>query len=353
MRGTLMKFLKRGVAAWVCALIGLSKPGHAQDLSFHYRDIEFRAYGAVSAQGAAYKDVFSGIEDRSGDWDAYAVLTAERVTDNGLLIGLRTEFDTGGRGAEDLSRNELYAYVAGRFGRVELGEQDGPADSLSMHAPLIGLGQIRGEFVRYTGQPALLTPFDTRDSLKLVYLTPPWRGLRAGISYAPEFESNSGDPDPRRRTRQDNAFEVAATYQRPIGDVVAGFSAAYVSADADPVTRRGDISSWGLGGELLRGPLVLGAAYVSRGDSNSLTVNLDEDEWNAGVAWRTWRWGVAASAAVTSSRIEESRLAALGAYYEFAGGWSLRGDFVVINEENDRGRERDGQVGIVEISYRF
>lgn len=316
-------------------------------------DVDVFANGAISAQAGSFRSVETGRSDQAGEWDASLIVNAEYVSDAGVVWGFRAEVDTGDREVEDLQRDEIYFYVAGGFGRFELGEQDGAADTIALHAPIVGLGQVRGDFVRYTGAPALLTPFDTRDALKIVYLSPPIEGFRFGASFAPEVESNSSDPNPRRRTRQENGYELAAAYQAPVGDWAFSISAAYVGAKADPITQRGDIESWSIGAEAGYDKLVFGGAYVSRGDSNALVVGLDEEEYNVGVAWRDDAWGVGASYAQTESSVLTNQLLGIGGYYELNEWWVVRGDVVGINEKPVTGADRDGVVGIVEISFRF
>ncbi len=325
----------------------------AQALRTRLGGLDLTATGALSAQAGTYEEPGTGIDDSASEWDASLILNAEYVARGGAVFGLRAEVDTGDREAEDLQRDEIYLYAAGGFGRVELGEQDGPADTISLHAPVIGLGQIRGDFVRYTGEAALLSPFDTRDALKILYLSPPISGFRFGVSYAPELESNSKDANPRRRTRQENAIEAAAAYQVNVGAWAGAVSLAYVHGEADPITEREDLESWSVGGEIRRDKLSFGGAFVSRGDSNSLTEGLDEEEVNVGVAWRDDVWGVAASASQTDSMLGENNLIGLGAYYEFGDHWVLRADYVAIEEVDEDGRSDDGHVAIAEISFRF
>jgi predicted porin len=331
----------------------LTGQSSAQVLQTQVGKVDLTATGALSAQAGAYEDPLTGLSDETGEWDASLILNAEYVSPGGLVWGLRAEVDTGEREAEDLQRDEIYAYLAGGFGRVELGEQDGPADTISLHAPLVGLGQIRGDFVRYAGTPALMSPFDTRDSLKILYLSPPVAGFRAGVSYAPEFESNSDDPNPRRRTRQENAVELAAAYQATAGAWAGGVSVAYVTGDSDPITQRADLESWSVGAEVRRDQLAFGGAYVSRGDSNSLVAGLDEDEINLGVAWRDDKWGVALSGSETKSTTFINQLIGVGGYYEFNDYWVLRSDFVSLDEKRVGTPSQSGHVGIVEVSFRF
>lgn len=147
---------------------------------------------------------------------------------------------------------------------------------------------------------------------------------------------------------------MGLAYQTPQGaDWALGVSGAYVSAQADAVTQRQDIESYSIGAELSRDKLSVGGAYVSRGDSNSLVTGLDEAEWNIGVAWRDEKWGVAGSAAVTSSTALDNQLIGVGGYYELGRWWVVRADVVSIKEKRPAAADHDGLVGIAEISFRF
>lgn len=347
-----MKNLRLGVA---CAAICAAFVGEAvaQQLRTNVAGWDLTATGAVSAQTGAFETPETGLSDEDGDWDGSLILNAERVTPTGLTYGIRGEIDTGNREAEDLQRDEIYLYLAGDFGRFELGEQDGPADTISYHAPVVGLGQIRGDFVRYTGTAALLSPFDTRDSLKAIYLSAPVRGFRFGVSYAPEFTSNEDASNPRSRTIQENAFEAALAYQATFGAWAGGVSLSYVGADSDAITERGDLESWSVGLDFRRDQLSIGGAYVYRGDSNSLTANLDEEEYNFGVAWRADGWGLGLSASQTTSRTFDNNLVGLGGYYEFGEHWVVRADYVAIEEQRSATPSQSGYVALAEVAFVF
>ena len=344
--------LRLGVA---CAALcwGFANQAFAQRLSASLGGFEFTARGELSVQGASFDDPGTALAGEDGEWDGSLIVNAERVTPGGLVYGLRGEIDTGNRAVEDLQRDEIYIYVAGEFGRIELGEQDGPADTISYHAPVLGLGQIRGDFARYAGSLALLSPLDTSDSLKVVYLSAPRGGFRFGASYAPEYAANENDPDPRARTIQDNAFEIAGAYQTSLGDWAGGISVAYVAGDADPITERGDLESWSVGVQFARGALSVGGAYVRRGDSNSLIVGLDEEEINFGVAWRADAWGVALSASQSMSTAFDNTLVGVGGYYELGEFWVMRADLVSIDEARPAGVSGRGHVGLAEIAFVF
>jgi hypothetical protein len=322
------------------SLLGLMAAAPAGAFEYQAGEVNVDAILAASAQGATYKAGPDGGSDSDTSLLAFARLNLEWISDAGRVYGIRAEAQHGIRASEDLSADEIYAYFASELGRFELGRQDGAADVMSFHAPIVALGQIRGDFAEYAGINASLSPTDTRDSPKLVYLSPPVRGLRVGVSYAPELTVNQGAANPRRRIIQDDAIEAAAQYVRPLAnDWSLGASVALARGSADPVTERRDLSSWSTGVELRREELVIGAAYVDNGDSNDLTP-VDEREVNAGIAWRGERWGAAFSWARNESIPIDFSLVGVGGLYSINEHVVLRADTVFIDE-----RPRDGPRG--------
>lgn len=341
----------RRIAAAV-SLFALTTPVVAPALEKQVGPVNVELRVAAGAQTGTLEDSQTGLSGDDSDFTWSAMLNIERVTDGGALFGLQMEVDDGGRQVEDLARDELYIFYSSDIGRFELGEQDGAADVLSLRAPVIGLGQSRGEFSRYAGSAALLSPFDTGDAAKFVYVSAPFDGLRFGASYAPKYELNEDDPNPRNRTLQRDGIELGVQYQRPVGDWALGVSGSWVIAQADAITQRADIDSWSVGLQARRDKLVIGGAFVERGDSNRLALT-DQDEFNAGVAWRDEKWGVALSAAVGQSEAVDSRLIALGAYWNLGEYFVLRGDLVHIEERLPVLPNDSGFVAVVELGVEF
>jgi predicted porin len=236
---------------------------------------------------------------------------------------------------------------------VELGENDGPADTLFFHAPTTRLGQIRGDFARYTGSVALLSPYDSRDSLKMTFLSAPFRNFRFGVSYSPEWESNGSATDPRDQTRQNDVVELGAQYVQPIGDWIWGVSAAVVKSEADPVTQREDIDSWGVGTQLRRGAWTIGTAFVQRGQSNRRFGSDNQYEWNAGAYWRGDDWRFAGSYALTRDGGDDIHRFGVGGSYEITENVFFRMDGVVTMDEREGRADREGWAVISEIGFRF
>jgi Gram-negative porin len=334
--------------------IGVSTPILAsENLSLQLGEIEFWARVTAAAQGGTFDAPNGSGNETDGHLDASLRLNGEWIADNRWILGVRFEIDSSNREAEELKRDEFYGYFSSEYGRVEFGEQDGAADVLSFHAPVVGLGQIRGDFSRYAGTLAFLSPLDTSDELKLTYLSAPVYGLRGGISWSPSFKSNANDPDPRDRTLVDKVFELGLQFQQPVGDWVLGLSGAYVTGQAEAITTRADWNSWSIGAEARRGPLVIGAAYVNRGDSNRRARNFDQWEINGGVGWLKDEWGAGLSASTTQSSSNKSNLLGLGGYYSLTSFLTLRTDAVYINEKENGARSRDGIVVLAEIEFRY
>lgn len=308
---------------------------------------------AIAGQVAAFEPIMGGDQDTAFEFDASALITIQYEAANGYLFGVRSEIDTGNRRVEEFERDEIYAFAATEWGRLEVGENDGPADTLSFHAPVVGLGQVRGDFARYTGSVALLSPVDSRDSFKVTYLSPPQRGVRLGVSYAPNFRLNADAADPRDRFIQEDVVEFAAQHVRSLGAWVAGVSGAYVTGAADQRTEREDIESWSVGGQVARGPLIVGAAYVDRGRSNLRSTADPRAEVNAGVSWRADRWVAAASYAETREEDEVERRYGLGGEFEITRDVYVRADFVRLTDNRDFAADREGWVGLTEIGFRF
>lgn len=343
-----MKVQCRGTTA-IAAGFALIATAPAGALDFQWGEVDGEFLLAGAAQSATFRDGPGGKTEFDTNLLAFARLNLEWISDAGHVYGVRAEMDEGTRSSEELAADEIYAYFASELGRVELGRQDGAADVMSFHAPVMALGQVRGDFVQYAGINASLSPADTRDSPKLVYLSAPLRGLRFGISYAPEFTVNKGADDPRSRIIQKDAIEAAAQYLAPVADDWSlGASVAFVRGKAAPETERRDLSSWSGGLELRRDKLSIGAAFVDNGNSNDRT-RVNEHEWNIGVAWRQERWGAAASFARNETIQADVSLLGVGGFVSLAEHVVLRSDAVWVDEHSRTGRSGSYPLLLLEV----
>jgi predicted porin len=318
-------------------------------IEVQWEGFDIRLTGGAAAQGAVFNDDDVTSDSPDAKIDLFARLNAQWTSPGGIVIGVNAEQNSRRRASEVLEAGEIYGFVSSDYGRVEVGLQDGPADTLAFAAPLVALGQVRGEFSRYAGTQALLRALDTQDAFKVIYLSPPVGGLRGGVSWSPKVRRNPTAVDSRERIELDNAFEFGLQYQQPVGDWILGASGGYATGEADPLTTRANLNSWSVGGEARRGPLRIGAAYVDRGDSNRLDRGFDQWELNGGVGWVTPEWGVAGSVAYTKASDRKNRLFGVGGFYQLHPNVQVRGDVVQFREERFGISVNDGLVSVVEL----
>lgn len=320
-------------------------------VEFLFGGFDIRLTGGVAAQGAVFSDDEPLTASPDAQFDLFARLNAQWTSPDGVLVGVNVEQNNRRRASEVLQAGEVYGFVASDFGRVEVGLQDGPADTLAFAAPLVALGQVRGEFSRYAGTQALLRAVDTQDAFKVIYLSPPVAGLRGGVSWSPKVRRNAAAVNPRERIELDNAFELGLQYQQPVRDWILGVSGGYATGKAAPITTRRNLSSWSVGAEARRGSLRIGGAYVDRGDSNRLEPGFDQWEVNGGVGWITPDWGVSGSAAYTKASDRKNRLIGMGGFYRLTQNIELRADVVRFHEEQFLVSSNEGVAAVLEIQF--
>src|SRR3954468_21917856 len=100
--------------------------------------------------GAYYEDDSSNRTNREFQLETEIVVRADGKADNGLLYGAKVELQnstptTQGLNSTGVGTDEASVYLAGTWGRLELGDFDGAADTLAIYAPLIGIEQIDGD----------------------------------------------------------------------------------------------------------------------------------------------------------------------------------------------------------------
>src|SRR3954462_13170261 len=168
--------------------------------------------------GAYYEDDSSNRTNREFQLETEIVVRADGKADNGLLYGAKIELQnstptTQGVNSTGVGTDEASVYLAGTWGRLELGDFDGAADTLAIYAPLVGIEQIDGDAYDFltvtpeTGpragfvlgvQPtgSLVQAPDSNDATKISYITPRFVGFQAGVSYAPQSDSEAQDVVP-------------------------------------------------------------------------------------------------------------------------------------------------------------
>ncbi len=114
-------------------------------------------------------------------------------TDPGMDYGFTIVVDADTNKQKNIKEN--YLYFGGSWGKLTMGDVDGVEDTMAFYGgdPLGGTGGFDGNFDRVvnftTGtvvSPDLVG--DTSRSTKIIYHTPRWKGLQAGVSYTPRTQ---------------------------------------------------------------------------------------------------------------------------------------------------------------------
>ena len=161
--------------------------------------------------GAYYSDDVTNRTNREFELETEIVVRADGKADNGLLYGAKIELQNSTPNVDStgVGTDEASVYVGGTWGRLELGDFDGAADTLAIYAPLVGMEQIDGDAYdflavqsRIGNAPLSLGALpmggvvkapDSDDSTKISYITPRFAGFQAGASYAPQSNSEAQD----------------------------------------------------------------------------------------------------------------------------------------------------------------
>ena len=160
-----------------------------------------------------YTEFFAGLFDdelgpnrnkREFQLETEIVVKADGKADNGLLYGAKVELQnsTPNARATGVGTDEASIYVGGTWGRFELGDFDGAADTLKIYAPVVGVEQIDGDYADFAGgQPnfGMHIP-NSGDATKIMYLTPRIAGFQAGASYTPESDDEAQSVVPLKNT---------------------------------------------------------------------------------------------------------------------------------------------------------
>lgn len=244
--------------------------------------------------------------------DTEVHFTGETTLDNGLVVGFHIETKADAGDSFEIDRS--YLYMAGDWGRVNVGDEDGAAYLLQVAAPSAD-SNIDG--VRQYIQPVAFLDGTldyandiAKGSDKFTYLSPIFSGFQFGVSYTPENAQSSrgqaGNAAFPTVNVYDDLMEVAVRYEGMVGTVGTILGAGYttgnndveewnVGADLDIGAfglgavyttmdngSNNDVDTWVVGGDYTTGPFKLGLSYLNKNDDNNTT---DVDRYTGGVVY--------------------------------------------------------------------
>lgn len=267
----------------------------------------------------------------------------ETTLDNGLTVGAHIE--TMADADDAFSVDESYVYMAGSWGRVNVGEEDAAAyllqvatpgadDNIDGLRPVITTDRIGG--ASYATDMA-------KEGDKLTYLSPVFSGFQAGASYTPHVDAVgvSAGAGPNRTSVNTGVSELAVRYEGMVGSVGLIAGAGYTASTKED-------KEWNIGADLDIGAFGLGAAYINS-DAGSTTgagtgprlITADSDVWVLGADYTTGPFKLGASYQNTdgaTAATDVNRYRA-GVTYSYGPGMTFRGS--VGYAENDATTNND------------
>jgi hypothetical protein len=252
-------------------------------------------FAASQGAGPAYP---GGYDYNRGSGVARANIRAQRIFDNGMILGARSDFllyhdALSGDNYNEDTIEKLYLFAQTGFGRVEIGQQDGAGFQLGLTGPVVDSdvspenrnislfrdpttgGDFAGFFEHVTAVQA------TSNFAKINYVTPRLFGVQVAASYTPytvraplPFGGNPTD----NADRQQNIWEAAVNYTTYFSDIAVGLSAGYAHGSlANRTSGTEDLSDWSLGAQLAYTisdvKLSLGGAYR---DTNAYLLDVNQ-----------------------------------------------------------------------------
>jgi hypothetical protein len=315
--------------------------------------------------GAYYDDDVPGRTSREFQLETEVVVRADGKADNGLLYGAKIELQNGQ--TSGVTTDEASVYLSGTWGRIELGDFDGAADTLAIYAPLVGIEQIDGDAYDFMSANAGGTLFgaqpffglvkapDSGDATKIMYLTPRFAGIQAGISYATQNESNGQDVVALKSNTPSykDFWEFGANYTGTFAgfSVAAGATGSMGSGEdrqfppfvgAGAATQLEDFFAWQAGAQLGYAGFKFGGGYID-GDDFGAPRNTeagDATAWHVGASYTAGPFAVALTYADAEGAKSDGVTYASdyksyggGIAYTLAPGFVVQADLMYVDED--------------------
>lgn len=265
-------------------------------------ELEVTLGGFVAFQAAMFNNDIANNSDRDFQSESEIVINVDGTADNGLQYGAIVQLEAST--SDSANAGDVGVYLAGSWGRVELGDLDG-ASGLVVFAPTVGIGQINGSYDDYIPDGARahalndrgdhnFTAADSGTSTKVTYYTPKFSGFQAGVSYTPQGDSMGEDITFTDMLPHD-IFELGLGYEGQFSGVDVKAGATYVRGTAVGMIE--DLRSWSVGAQIGYNGFRFGGGYTDNGDSISTLGFADNDisSWNVGATYENGPWGVGVS----------------------------------------------------------
>jgi outer membrane protein OmpU len=275
-------------------------------------------------------------------------IVASGTLDNGLVAGaalkVQLDNDEAATGTSNATFSEVYAFLEGGFGRVELGATDGAAFKMHYSSPwfvpgngvdspnIYNMNNGGASFSSSTSTFSLIA----EDSNKISYFTPRLAGFQLGASFTPDAGVN--DPTANgfglsaTNSATEDVTEIALNYAGEFSGVSLGADVYYVTGESAAAAPTDDPEEMGVGASLGWGGFTLGGAYkqsenitpTTQGNTIAgVTLGAETDAWTVGLAYGSGPWTVGAAYFDSQSETAAGVNAGENSFIQVGGGYSL------------------------------
>ena len=293
---------------------------------------------------------------------------ARNTADNGITYGVSVEMEVN----TDSTNNgdEVWAFLSGDFGRIEMGDQDDASNRMLVGAfqahkglsgPFGALGGVAPVFHFFNSagsgaatlaggsHPRFLWASDwqaatSSDSTKVIYFSPRFSGFQVGASFTPDNGGNGASFSQKDNNGSyETMFGLGANFTDKFGDFGVSVSALYEGSDVEhisgvsPTARREDLEVFYIGAKVDYAGFTVGANYNDSDDSAYTRAQTaagagDGSLWQVAVGYQQGPWGVSAwygdgEGDNVSNTEDEFERWGIGGRYAIAPGWQIRADY--------------------------
>jgi hypothetical protein len=322
--------------------------------------VEFSIGGNMDIQ-AGFMDADVDLPDRGYDivTDTEIHFNFKGEADNGLRYGaqVQLEADQGGTNNAD----EVWTWLEGNWGRVQLGDQDGAEDTMVYDAGLTqsGVGGIDGDIDRWFTNVGNATSFpdiaDTSDATKVTYFTPRIAGIQVGASFTPQTNSsgqNVANDTPAGNSAFENHIALGVNYKETINNVGFGFSLGGGFGDAVNQDRE-DYAAWVAGGFVEYAGFSFAGSYGDNGDTRGGSGGDVDDDffYDVGLGYSMGPWGTSIgylhSEFEQGSTDDEYDIFAITGGYSYAPGLYAYADLMFVSSDSAGTEDNEGTVLLI------
>jgi outer membrane protein OmpU len=280
-------------------------------------------------------------------------IVASGTLDNGLVAGAAIKLqagddDNGQNGAnpnnnDSINASEIYAFLEGGFGRVEIGGTDGAAFKMHYSSPWFVPGNgvdspniynMNNGGVTFSSQTSTYSLL-AEDDNKISYFTPRLAGFQLGASFTPDAGANDPIANGFGLSAQNSAveevFEIAANYAGEVAGASVGVDVYYVTGEAAAAAGTDDPEEIGVGASIGLAGFTLGGAYktsegiaaATQGGATASANGVESDSWTVGLAYGTGPWTVGVAYFESETESRATLTDGENSFLQVGGGYSL------------------------------